>query len=117
MSPTGEKSGKSAEAVFALSRPSRCYSCDTTQNPGDLVRLKPGADEQEVLCRNCAGLASYVVIPAGNARLTRAAKKHANKCYVIMKWSELWKCYERQGLLIDGEAVAAVESELGVKVR
>lgn len=106
---------KNNDSVFALTRPSRCYSCDGKQTPGDLVRLKEGQDELEVLCGHCAGLDSFAIVPAGNAKMTRLAKKQASACYIILKWSELWKTYERQGLLIDAEAAVKIEKETGAK--
>lgn len=93
------------QKIYSLSRASRCYACDTKLLPGALVKLQEGKDERAVLCQKCAGLAEYQVLPAGNAKLTRLASKAPN-CFVIMKWSDLWKCYERQGLLIEPSAMA-----------
>lgn len=102
--------------VYSLSRLSRCYSCDSRLEAGQLVKIEQGKDEREVLCKTCAGLAEFRVIPAGDARVTRLAKKYASQVFVIMKWSDLWKCHERQGLLVDSDAVAQVEKELGIKL-
>jgi hypothetical protein len=103
-------------SVFALIRQSRCYNCDRKLEPAEIVKLQNGVDEREVLCRSCAGLENFVAVPAGNAQVTRLAKKYSPIRYVIMKWSQLWKCYERQGLLVEQQAAEKIEAELGIKI-
>jgi hypothetical protein len=103
-------------SVFALIRASRCFNCDCKLVPGAIVRLQNGHDEREVLCQTCAGLQAFTVVPAGNAQVTRLAKKYSADRYLVMKWSELWKCYERQGLLVQTQAIERIETELGIKI-
>lgn len=102
---------KAEQVVFALSRPSRCHGCDSRLEKGEIVKLTHKEDEKEAFCRNCASLQDYELVPSGNARLTRLAKKYSGTFYVVMRWSELWKCYERQGLLAPIEAVARARLE------
>ncbi len=102
--------------IYALSRTSRCYECDQKLEIDALVLLKIEKDDREVSCHKCAGLADYVMVPSKNARVTNVAKKLAQDLYVIMKWSELWKSYERQGILIDPKAAKQVEAELGIQL-
>lgn len=99
--------------VYCLSKPSRCHNCDARLDPGALVQLLEGKDEREAHCIKCAGLDSFRVVRAGDAKVTRLAKKYSPKRYVILKWSELWKTYERQGLLVEAEAVEKIEQEVG----
>jgi len=101
----------SKEVVFALSRQSRCYGCDKKLLVDDIVRLKESRDEKEVLCSACADLASFALVPKGNAKMTRLAKKYSKVSYAVVKWSELWKCYERVGILVEKEALAQASSE------
>lgn len=100
---------KQDQSVYVLTRAARCFNCDKRLEPGDLARLQEGVDEQEVICGQCAKLDGLVVVPSGNAKVTRSAKKLAKTCYVILKWSELWKTYERQGLLIDEATATAIK--------
>jgi hypothetical protein len=104
-------------SVFALIRASRCFNCDRKLEPGVIVKLKNDRDEREVLCQACSGLQAFAVVAAGNAQVTRLAKKYSPTRYLVMKWSELWKCYERQGLLVERAAVEKIEAELGIKIQ
>lgn len=94
--------------VYALSRASRCFNCDAKLAANDIVKLQNKEDEREVLCHNCAGLSSYGFVPKGDATLTRDATKRSPTRFVVMKWSELWKCYERQGILVEQEVLNAL---------
>ena len=105
---------KKPPMVYILTNASRCYACDRRLPQGEVIKLKSGQDEREVLCLKCAGLGDFVVIPGGNAKLTRLAAKYSPAHHVIMKWSELWKCYERQGLLAEPDAVKQAKTELGL---
>lgn len=111
-----EKKGKS---VFELVRASRCYNCDQKLLPGALVMLVKSETEEnlsdqekEVFCQVCAGLSEMEVVKSGNAKLTRLAKKYSKTFYVIVKWSELWKTYERQGILAEKSAIAKAQQEI-----
>lgn len=97
--------------VYALSKPSRCYGCDTRLLENEIVQLRDTNDEREVLCKRCAGLDNLRILPSGNAKMTRLAKRYSKKVFVILKWSELWKTYERQGLLLEAEAIKLAEKE------
>jgi hypothetical protein len=50
-------------------------------------------------------------LPSGNAALTRRAKKHSRRYAVVLQWSRARKQYERQGLLVEEEALAKAEAE------
>ena len=101
-----------ANSVFALSRPSRCFGCDTKLMVDDIVKLtSKNEDEKEVLCRKCAGLDALEILRSGNAQITRLAKKYSKQHYVILKWSELWKTYERQGLLVEADALSRAKQD------
>jgi hypothetical protein len=116
MSSSG-KARRQAPNVYALSKVSRCYNCDRKQDVGSIVKLeRADEDDKELLCRDCAGLGDFVVLAAGNAAATRLATKYSSNHYIIMKWSELWKCYERRGLLIEAAVASRIEEELGIKL-
>lgn len=97
--------------VYELSKPSRCFNCDARLAAGDIVKLKDKDEEREVLCFQCAGLEGLERLPSGNATLTRLGSKYSSVRFVIMRWSELWKCYERQGLLLERPALERARQE------
>ena len=98
-----------APSVYSLSNPARCYNCDAKLAAGAIVELRQKDDEREVLCAQCAGLQDFEVLPAGNAKWTRSAPKHSPNYYVVLKWSSLWKCYERQGLLVQKDSIEKIK--------
>ena len=59
----------------------------------------------------CAELEHLPFLPSGNTALTRRAKKHSRRSAVVLKWSRARKQYERQGLLVEEEALAKAEAE------
>lgn len=108
---------KFVPVVYALSKASRCYGCDTKLEKDAIVKLEQGKDEQEVLCSPCAGLKEYVLLAAGNAELTRAVKKLSKTNYIVMKWSELWKCYERKGLFVEQSALEQAKTQVAATAK
>jgi len=102
--------------VYALSRPSRCYGCDIRLQSGEIVKLEKDSEDKEVFCRKCAGLEALELLPGGNAKITRLAKKYSSVRYVVVRWSDLWKSYERQGLLVESQAIDRAEEESGTRL-
>jgi len=52
-----------------------------------------------------------VFLPSGNATLTRRARKYSVLSAVVLKWSRARKRYERQGLLVEAEALEQAEKD------
>jgi hypothetical protein len=52
-----------------------------------------------------------VFLPAGDAALTRRAKKASRLSAVVVRWSRSGKRYERQGLLVEEPALEQAERE------
>ena len=50
-------------------------------------------------------------LPAGDMALTLRAKKYSSMYAVVLKWSRVRKRYERQGLLVQNEALEKAEQE------
>lgn len=99
--------------VYELARSSRCHNCDRKLAVGEIVQLKDSdREEREALCRGCAGLAEFAFLPSGNAKLTKLAVKYSDPSFAVLKWSDLWKTYERQGVLVTEAAVARAKQEL-----
>jgi len=81
------------------------WSCHECGDGGDLLIMEdPGP-----VCLRCAGLAHLVFLPAGNATLTRRAKKASALTAVVVRFARARKRYERQGALVEPAALDAAE--------
>jgi hypothetical protein len=69
------------------------------------------AGEKGALCLACADLDHLEFLPSGDAALTRRAKKYSGLHAVVLKWSRARKRYERQGLLVEEDALQQAEQE------
>ena len=94
--------------VFISNRDSTCEECREELGRNAWILL---AGERGALCLACAELEHLPFLASGNAALTRRAKKHSRLHAVVLKWSRARKRYERQGLLVEEEALAKAEAE------
>ena len=94
--------------VFISSRDSTCDECKETLGRHAWIMLH---GDKGALCLSCADLDHLVFLPSGDAALTRNSKKHSGLSAVVLKWSKARKHYERQGLLVESEAVEKAETE------
>jgi hypothetical protein len=88
-------------------QPIKDWSCAECQGTGDLLIM----DEPGPLCLACADLDHLVFLPAGDAALTRRAKKASGLSAVVVRWSRTRKRYERQGLLVEESALEQAEQQ------
>lgn len=94
--------------VFITAGESTCGECGNLLGRHAWIAL---AGERSALCLACADLDHLVFLPAGDVALTRRARKHAALAAVVLKWSRARKRYERQGLLVEEDALARAEAE------
>lgn len=94
--------------VFVTSKEGKCDKCGKELWPHSHITLVDGG---RALCMPCAGLDHLVVLPAGDAALTRRATAGSKTWAVILKWSKARKRYERQGSLVEPDAVARAETQ------
>ncbi|MBI3982068.1 MAG: DUF2293 domain-containing protein [Gemmatimonadetes bacterium] len=94
--------------VFISTRESRCDECGEDLGPRAWIFL---AGERGALCLTCADLDHLVFLPAGDAALTRRARKYSTLAAVVLKWSRSRERYERQGLLVEEPALDRAEAE------
>jgi len=99
------QAGRSAGLVVI--QPVRDWTCAECGGTGDLLRM----DDAGPLCLSCADLDHLVVLPSGDAALTRRAAKASNLSAVVVRWSRTRKRYERQGVLVEETALAAAEQQ------
>jgi hypothetical protein len=64
-----------------------------------------------LLCLSCADLDHLSFLPPGDAALTRRARNYSTLAAVVLKWSRARKRYERQGLLVEEQALQRAEAE------
>ena len=94
--------------VFMVHRETTCGSCGRDLGTKAWITLDP---EQGALCLHCADMDHLVFLPSGDAALTRRARKHSRLPAVVLKWSRARKRYERQGMLVEEDALARAEEE------
>jgi len=103
----GDRSSRDLR-VFISTRESRCDECGEDLGRRALIFL---AGDRGALCLTCADLDHLILLPSGDAALTRRARKHSGLAAVVLKWSRARKRYERQGLLVEEQALERAEAE------
>jgi hypothetical protein len=93
--------------IFILRRETQCDRCQCELCSGDFLCLSGG----EAICLKCAGLAHLEYLPSGDTAITRQATKYSSLHVVVMKKSAARKRSERQGILVEAEAVRRAEAE------
>ena len=94
--------------VFITSRESTCSECGENLGSRAWITL---AGDKGALCLTCADLDHLVFLPSGDPALTRRAKRNSRLCAVVLKWARARKRYERQGLLVEENALERAETE------
>jgi hypothetical protein len=94
--------------VFITTRSASCDECGEELGRRAWITL---AGEQGCLCLSCADLDHLVFLRAGSAALTRRSRKHSALVAVVLQWSRARRRYERQGLLVETEALEKAEAE------
>ena len=85
----------------------RTWTCTVCSGTGELLNMEgPGP-----VCLVCADLDHLVFLPAGNAALTRRARKASALSAVVVRFSRSRGRYERQGLLVEDAALDQAEQE------
>lgn len=83
----------------------KCHRCGGT---GDLLVMESAGPA----CLRCVGLDDLEFLPAGDALLTRRAKAKSARSAVVVRFSRSRKRYERQGALVEPQALADTQREL-----
>jgi len=83
-----------------------CHRCGGTG--GLLVMETPGP-----ACLRCVGLDDLAFLPSGDALLTRRAKAKSIRHAVVVRFSRTRGRYERQGLLVEPQALADAQQDMG----
>lgn len=86
--------------------PLREWTCAGCGGTGGLLLMEDDAP----LCLVCADLDHLVPLPAGDATLTRRARKASSLSAVVVRFSRSRKRYERQGVLVEEQALQEAEA-------
>ena len=93
--------------VFWIIKPSQCTECRTELFKGSLLRL----EQEKALCTDCADLGHLEFLASGDTAVTGRATKYSKLRAVVVRWSRARKRYERQGILVEPEAIIRAEEE------
>ena len=94
--------------VFITTHETTCNECKSDLGRHAWVLL---AGERGAICLTCADLDHLLFLPPGDAALTRRAHKYSTLSAVVLQWSRARKRYERQGLLVEAQALEQAEKE------
>jgi len=90
--------------IQPLNQEWKCTECGSS---GSMLIM----DGNHSLCLACADLDHLAFLPAGNTALTRHAKQAGRLSAVVVRFSRARKRYERQGILVEEEALQRAEAE------
>jgi hypothetical protein len=94
--------------VFISNRDSICDECKEQLGSRAWITLER---DKGALCLTCADLDHLIFLSSGDAALTRRSRNHSTLVAVVLKWAPARKRYERQGLLVEGQALEQAEQE------
>lgn len=83
------------------------WTCTACSGTGDLLLMQDAGP----VCMRCAGMDHLVFLPSGDAALTRRAHRASELSAVVVRFSRSRKRYERQGLLVEEDALAQAEQQ------
>jgi hypothetical protein len=87
--------------------PLRGFTCVTCGDAGWLLVMEDAGPH----CLTCVDLDHLVFLPAGDAALSRRARKESTLSAIVVKFSRSRKRYERQGILVEPQALALAEQQ------
>jgi hypothetical protein len=102
-----QRSNENTIKVFISHRDSKCDECGEELGRQAWITLE---ENKGALCLACADLDELVFLPTGDAALTRRSKKYSTLSAVVLKFSRARRRYERQGLLVEEDALAQAEA-------
>jgi hypothetical protein len=103
--PGPQRAPKPADLVAVA--PIKEWTCAECGGTGDFLVM----DDVGPLCLTCADLDHLVFVPAGDAALSRRARKASSLSAVVVRWSRNRRRYERQGILAEEPALRQAEEQ------
>lgn len=102
----GDRKRQPKSEIVVVS-PLKDWSCAECGGDGSLLTM----DDIGPLCLGCADMDHLAFLPAGDAALTRRARKASGLSAVVVRFSRARKRYERQGILVEEEGLERAEAE------
>jgi hypothetical protein len=102
-----EPAGEKQSTDIVVIQPHRPFSCESCGGPDDMLTM----ENDQALCLSCADLAHLTYLPSGDATLTRRARKLSSLSAVVVRFSRTRRRYERQGTLVEAEALDLAEAQ------
>jgi hypothetical protein len=93
--------------VFSIVKDSKCSQCQRELSKGELLTMQGN----QPWCMECADLDHLVYLESGDAALTRRSTKLSSLWAVVVRFSRSRGRYERQGVLVQPEALEKAEEE------
>lgn len=103
--PRPRRGGRDGELVVIM--PLKDWACTSCGSGGAFLTM----DDAGPLCLGCAELDHLVFLAAGDAALTRRAKRASGLSAVVVRFSRARRRYERQGVLVEEGALEQAEAE------
>ncbi len=100
-----QRQSKAPDLVVVM--PIKDWTCAACGDTGGLLIM----DDAGPLCLTCADMDHLVYLGAGDAALTRRAKKASGLSAVVVRWSRSRRRYERQGVLVEEPALEDAERQ------
>ena len=109
MKPREVDTSKSSKdiVVFSVVRDSKCSECGVELWKGSFLKM----EKDRPLCLECADLDHLIFLPRGDTALTRRSRKYSTLAVVVVRFSRSRGRYERQGLLLESEALERAQQE------
>jgi len=96
-----------AESDILVISPLKDWACAGCGGSGDLLHMEGDGP----LCLACADLDGLVFLPRGDAALTRRARRASGLAAVVVRFSRSRRRYERQGVLVEPDALEQAERD------
>lgn len=93
--------------VFSVLRDTACSDCGRDIPKHNFIKLEDGQPR----CMECSDMDHLIFLPSGDVAITRRAKKYSKLWAVVLQWSRSRKRYERQGLLVEEDAIERARDE------
>jgi hypothetical protein len=87
--------------------PLRDFTCVACGDSGWLLIMEDAGPH----CLTCVDLDHLIYVPAGDAALSRRARKASTLSAIVVKFSRSRKRYERQGILVEPQALELAEQQ------
>ncbi len=100
-------SGGNRDRDLVVVSPLKAWTCTACGGTGDLLTMVDAGP----LCMRCADLHHLVFLASGDAALTRRARRESRLSAVVVRFSRARRRYERQGVLVEDEALERAESQ------